>query len=125
MTSRVRSLVTVAGVVATAVTAVGCGEDFDPYTRLTSLRVLAIKSEVMTEPANASGGFQVSPGPGQTATLTPFVFVPAGDVIDVVVVAVVPAVGLAQQRLPMCIRVGRRGDDDDGLHRARLRAGHR
>ena len=61
--------------------AAGCGEDFDPYTRLTSLRVLAIKSEVTTQPANASGGLQVSPGPGETATLTPLMFVPDGDVI--------------------------------------------
>ena len=80
MTSRVRSAVA-AAVVATAATAAGCSDDFPPYTRLTSLRVLAIKSEVMTEPANASGGFQVSPGPGQTATLTPIMFVPADDVI--------------------------------------------
>jgi len=78
MTSRLRSLVA-AVVVTTA--AVGCGEDFDPYTRLSSLRVLAMQSEVKTEPANASGGFQVSPGPGQTATLTPVMFVPADDVI--------------------------------------------
>jgi hypothetical protein len=79
MTSLLRSLV-VGAVVATA--AAGCGEDFDPYERLTSLRVLAIQSEVRTEPANASGGFQVSPGPGQTATLTPVMFVPDGDAID-------------------------------------------
>ncbi len=79
MTSQLRSLVA-AAVVATAAAA-GCGEDFDPYTRLTSLRVLAIQSEVKTQPANASGGFQVSPGPGDTATLTPVMFVPEGDVI--------------------------------------------
>jgi hypothetical protein len=80
MTSRLSSVVA-AAVVATAVAAAGCGEDFDPYTRLTSLRVLAIKSEVMTQPPNASGGYQASPGPGDTTTLTPFVFVPAGDVV--------------------------------------------
>jgi len=80
MTSRLRAAVA-AAVVATAVTAAGCGEDFDPYTRLTSLRVLAIQSEVTTQPANASGALQVSPGPGDTVTLTPVMFVPAGDTI--------------------------------------------
>jgi hypothetical protein len=49
---------------ALAASAAGCAEDFDPYNRLTSLRVLAVQSE----PA--------SPGPGETTTLTPLVFTP-------------------------------------------------
>jgi hypothetical protein len=44
--------------------ATGCGPDFDPYNRLTGLRVLAIQSD----PA--------APGPGETTTLTPLVFTP-------------------------------------------------
>jgi hypothetical protein len=40
----------------------GCGEDFDPYNRLNSLRVLAIASD----PA--------SPGSSETATLTPLIY---------------------------------------------------
>lgn len=45
----------------------GCGRDFDPYNRLTSLRVMAIQSE---PPA---------PAPGETALLTPLVYVPASQ----------------------------------------------
>jgi hypothetical protein len=82
MTRRLRAGVHLAAaLVAAAATAAGCGEDFDPYTRLTSLRVLAIKSEVTTQPANASGGLMSSPGPGDTVTLTPLMYVPADDVI--------------------------------------------
>jgi hypothetical protein len=46
---------------------VACSNDFVPYNRLTKLRVLAIASE--------------PPGPamGETATLTPLVYTPAGD----------------------------------------------
>jgi hypothetical protein len=46
--------------------ALGCGEDFDPYNRLTGLRVLAIKAE---PPA---------PALGETTTLTPLVYTPEG-----------------------------------------------
>jgi hypothetical protein len=42
----------------------GCGNDFDPYNRINSLRVLAIRSE---PPA---------PGPGETTTLSALVFTP-------------------------------------------------
>ena len=43
----------------------GCaGEEFDPFNRLTSLRVLAIKSEPVT------------PGPGEATTLSSLLYVP-------------------------------------------------
>jgi hypothetical protein len=42
----------------------GCGEDLDPFNRINTLRVLAIKAE----PA--------SPGPGETATLSTLIFTP-------------------------------------------------
>jgi hypothetical protein len=45
----------------------GCGEDFDPYNRLNSLRVLAIASD----PA--------SPGVSETATLTPLLYATEDD----------------------------------------------
>jgi hypothetical protein len=47
--------------------AAGCGADFDPYNRLTKLRVLAIRSE---PPA---------PAAGETAILTPLLYIPDGD----------------------------------------------
>jgi hypothetical protein len=46
----------------------GCaGEETPPYQRLTSLRVLAIQSD------------PVAPGPGETTTLMPLLYVPAGQ----------------------------------------------
>ncbi|HXI56941.1 MAG TPA: hypothetical protein VNO55_12830 [Polyangia bacterium] len=42
----------------------GCGPDFAPYERLTSLRILAVKSE------------PVAPAPGQTTTLSALVYTP-------------------------------------------------
>lgn len=54
----------------TAAGAFGCGEDFAPYNRLTSLRVLAIQSE------------PVAPGPDETTTLTPLIFTPQDQEID-------------------------------------------
>jgi hypothetical protein len=45
----------------------GCGEDFDPYNRLNSLRVLAIASD----PA--------SPGSSETTTLTPLIYATPDD----------------------------------------------
>jgi hypothetical protein len=46
----------------------GCaGEEMAPYQRLTSLRVLAIQSN------------PVAPGPGETTTLEPLLYVPAGQ----------------------------------------------
>jgi hypothetical protein len=77
MTPRLRAAAVLATIAAA--TAAGCGEDFDPYTRLTALRVLAIKSEVMTQPAAPNGAYQVTPGPGDTATLSALMFVPEGD----------------------------------------------
>jgi hypothetical protein len=47
----------------------GCGPDFDPYNRLNSLRVLAVKSE----PA--------APGPGETTTLSALVYTPEPAVL--------------------------------------------
>ena len=45
----------------------GCaGEEFDPFNRLTSLRVLAIKSE------------PVAPAPGEVTTLSSLLYVPEG-----------------------------------------------
>ncbi|HEX3695364.1 MAG TPA: hypothetical protein VH374_08235 [Polyangia bacterium] len=42
----------------------GCGADFDPYDRLTELRVLAVKSD------------PVAPAPGETTTLSALVYTP-------------------------------------------------
>ncbi len=52
-----RSPAPIAALIAVALLAAGCSEGFDPFNRLTSLRVLAIRSE----PA--------APGPGETTTL--------------------------------------------------------
>jgi hypothetical protein len=54
----------VAALVLTSALAVGCGEDFPPYNRLTSTRVLAIAAE---PPA---------PGPGETTTIRAFSYIP-------------------------------------------------
>ena len=48
----------------------GCGEDFDPFNRINTLRVLAIKAE----PA--------SPGPGETTTLSTLIFTPPAAMGD-------------------------------------------
>ncbi len=55
------------GFAAAAVALAGCGEDFVPYNRLVSLRVLAIQSE------------PVAPLTGETAALTPLIYTPPGD----------------------------------------------
>jgi hypothetical protein len=47
-----------------------CGEDFDPFNRLTSLRVLAVQSE------------PVAPLTGETAVLTPLTYAPPGVAIE-------------------------------------------
>jgi hypothetical protein len=52
-----------------AITAAGCSGDFDPYGRLTALRVLAVQSE------------PVAPGPGASTTLTPLVYTSPGDTV--------------------------------------------
>lgn len=49
---------------AAGVVGAGCGEDFDPYNRLNSLRVLAIAADPPIPP------------PGQTTTLSALVYVP-------------------------------------------------
>lgn len=50
-----------------AVALAGCGEDFVPFNRLVSLRVLAVQSE------------PVAPLTGETAALAPLVYAPPGD----------------------------------------------
>jgi hypothetical protein len=59
-----RWLVTAAGAL---VTLGGCDSDFEPYNKLTSLRVLAIESS------------PVSPSPGEVSILTPLLYVPDGE----------------------------------------------
>src|SRR5688572_27682347 len=51
------------------VTLGGCDSDFEPYNKLTSLRVLAIESR------------PVSPSPGEISTLTPLLHVPDGEAV--------------------------------------------
>jgi hypothetical protein len=79
MTSRLRPAVAAAVIASGAVIGAGCGEDFDPYERLTALRVFAMKSEVRTQPAAPNGAFQTSPLPNDTVTLAPLMYVPADD----------------------------------------------
>lgn len=50
--------------------ATGCQEDFEPFSRLSSLRVLAVQSE----PA--------APATGETTTLSPLIYTPPGVDID-------------------------------------------
>jgi hypothetical protein len=52
------------GLILASALGAGCSADFDPYNRLNSLRVLAVRSEPPT------------PGPGETATLSALVFTP-------------------------------------------------
>ena len=54
------------GIAAVALALAGCGEDFVPFNRLVSLRVLAIQSE------------PVAPLTGEMAALTPLVYTPPG-----------------------------------------------
>jgi hypothetical protein len=62
---RLTLLVSLAAALAGA--SAGCAEEFDPYNRLTALRVLAIRSEPPT------------PGPGETATLSALVYAPPDE----------------------------------------------
>jgi hypothetical protein len=62
-----RSLVAIFRCVVLLGAPAGCEVDFEPYSRLTSLRVLAIKSE----PA--------APAPGEEVLLTPLVYTPMPD----------------------------------------------
>jgi hypothetical protein len=50
--------------IALALAVSGCGEDFDPFNRINTLRVLAIKAD------------PPSPGPGETTILSTLVFTP-------------------------------------------------
>jgi hypothetical protein len=50
--------------------ALGCAGDFEPYARLTRLRVLAIRAE------------PVNPAPGQTTTFEPLVYAPPADAAE-------------------------------------------
>ncbi|MEA2695744.1 MAG: hypothetical protein QOI66_15 [Myxococcales bacterium] len=64
-TPAVAVAVAVKGALLLATIAVaGCGPDFAPYDRLTSLRILAVKSE------------PVAPAPGDTTTLSALVYTP-------------------------------------------------
>jgi hypothetical protein len=54
------------GIAAAAIALAGCGEDFVPFNRLVSLRVLAIQSE------------PVAPLTDESTTLTPLVYTPEG-----------------------------------------------
>jgi hypothetical protein len=49
--------------------ATGCSEGFDPFNRLSDLRVLAIQSD------------PVAPAPGESTELVPLVYVPPGDAV--------------------------------------------
>jgi hypothetical protein len=75
----------------------GCGEDFDPFNRLTSLRVLAIKAD------------PPSPGPGETATLSALVYTPPSAMSDAGAAAVTyqwswcPLPGSASEGYPCTI----------------------
>jgi hypothetical protein len=55
---------------ACAVMASGCEEDFEPYARLSKLRVLAIRNE------------PVRPAPGETTVMTPLVYVPGDQAVS-------------------------------------------
>jgi hypothetical protein len=66
----------------------GCGEDFDPYNRLSSLRVLAIASE----PA--------SPASSETATLTPLIYATEDD----------PPIGFAWSWCPLAAPIPEGGE---------------
>jgi hypothetical protein len=52
------------GITLASALSFGCSADFDPYNRLNSLRVLAVRSDPPT------------PGPGETATLSALVYTP-------------------------------------------------
>lgn len=71
--------------------AAGCSDSFDPYNRLSGLRVLAVKSE----PA--------APAPGETTTLSPLVYVPPGDAVAGLRWSWCPFPGPANQGYPCLI----------------------
>jgi hypothetical protein len=77
--------------VAALLLAAGCGADFEPYNRLSKLRVLAIRSE---PPA---------PAPGESATLTPLIYTPEGDPPVSYAWSWCPAPGLASSGYPCLV----------------------
>jgi hypothetical protein len=75
-------------VLLAAVFASGCGEDFDPYNRLGSLRVLAVRSE---PPA---------PAPGETAKLSALLYTTDKDPVVSVAWSWCPFAGSANDGYP-------------------------
>jgi hypothetical protein len=71
-----------------ALFAPGCSEDFDPYNRVNSLRVLAIRSDPPL------------PGPGETATLSALVYTPADSPPPTLRWSWCPMAGPAEQGYP-------------------------
>jgi len=69
----------------------GCSEGFDPYNRLTGLRVLAIQSE------------PVAPAPDETTTLTPLIYLPPGDAVASMSWSWCPYAGPSSQGYPCLI----------------------
>jgi hypothetical protein len=57
------------GLLAAGIVAAACGPSFDPYNRLNSLRVLAIRSE------------PVAPAVGETTTIDAKVYAPSGETV--------------------------------------------
>ena len=53
-----------------ATISIGCAEEFSPFSRLTSLRVLAVQSE------------SAAPATGETTTLTPLLYTTPGESVD-------------------------------------------
>jgi len=59
----------VPALILAAALAGGCSPGFDPYNRLTEMRVLALKSD------------PVAPAPGETTTLSSLIYLPSGEEI--------------------------------------------
>jgi len=81
----------VLGLAIAAGLSAGCTEGFDPYNRLTDMRVLAIQSE----PA--------APAPGETTALTPLIYLPPGDEVDSLSWSWCPFSGSAYEGYPCLI----------------------
>lgn len=62
MTLRTSRALALSALLATGVAGSGCGPDFDPYERLTSLRILGVRSE------------PVAPAPGETTELSALIY---------------------------------------------------
>jgi hypothetical protein len=76
---------------ALAACALGCGETFDPASRLLSPRVLALRSE------------PVAPATGETTTLTPLVYLPPGMAVDRYAWSWCPLPGPASEGYPCLV----------------------